>query len=614
MNTLRANRKSIGINFSSRGESEVMVWAPHAQEVSVILAGVDERIVLIKRDHGYFSCITSKLKPGDRYFLELDQRHRYADPASQFQPEGIVGPSEIFNPHHFRWNDDRWTNIPLKDYLFYEIHTGTFTPSGTFSGVQEKLAYLKDLGITAIELMPVAEFSGLRNWGYDGVFPFAVHHGYGGPASLQRLVDACHKEGIAVVLDVVYNHMGPEGNNLQKFGPFFTEKYSTPWGSAMNFDDAGSDEVRRFFIENALMWFRDFHIDALRLDAVHAIRDFGPVHILKEIRQHTDQLSQETGRPYYLVAECDLNDPKYIQPIAEGGYGMNAQWNDEFHHALRVTSGNESTGYYEDFNGLLHLAKSYVDAYIYDGIYSPHRQKTFGAKATGIPQEKFVVFSQNHDQVGNRMLGERTTSLVSFEMRKVLAAAVLMSPYLPLLFMGEEYSETNPFLYFVNHGDEKLISAVREGRKKEFKSFHNGGDVPDPQSEQTFLRSKLQWELIDDPHHNVMLNYYKMLIATRKLLTPLRLGTRSEMDVKVFPPEKVFMVTRWHEGHTIIALFNFSSAEQTVECPARVSEMRMALHSASSQWGGPLSEPLSELSPMVSIAGESVVLYASEYV
>lgn len=364
--------------------------------------------------------------------------------------------------------------------------------------------------------MPVAQFSGARNWGYDGVFPFAVQNSYGGPEALQHFVNACHQHNIAVVLDVVYNHVGPEGNNLGKFGPYFTDKYKTPWGEAINFDDAGCDGVRKYFIENVLMWFRDFHIDALRLDAVHAIKDFGPSHILKEIKQHTDALMQETGRAHYLIAECDLNDIKYIQPIEEGGYGMDAQWIDEFHHSLRVTAGNERTGYYQDFDGILHLAKSFHDGYVFDGIYSAHRQKTFGTKTTGIAGEKFIVFSQNHDHVGNRMLGERTSTLVSFEMQKLLAATCLISPYLPMLFMGEEYSEKNPFLYFVSHSDKALVEAVRKGRKEEFAEFHNEGEVPDPQAEETFQQSKLQWHLLQEKQHSAMLSFYKSLIALRK--------------------------------------------------------------------------------------------------
>ncbi len=335
----------------------------------------------------------------------------------------------------------------------------------------------RTIGVNAIELMPVVQFPGSRNWGYDGVFPFAVQHSYGGARGLQTLVDICHQKGIAVVLDVVYNHLGPEGNYLGAYGPYFTDKYNTPWGNALNFDDAWCDGVRQFFIENVLMWFRDFHVDALRLDAVHAIKDFSAVHILREIKMHVNQLTKETGRTHHLIVELDLNDPKFINPLEEQGFGMDAQWIDEFHHALRVTATGESTGYYSDFTGISHLAKAYQDAYVYDGQYSPHRFKKFGLKAENHPGQQFIVFSQNHDQVGNRMLGERTSQLVSLEMQKLMAGAVLVSPYLPMLFMGEEYAEPNPFLYFVSHTDPDLVEAVRKGRKAEFAAFHALGEA-----------------------------------------------------------------------------------------------------------------------------------------
>lgn len=297
------------------------------------------------------------------------------DPASLAQPDGVHGTSQAINIKNFEWTDSQWKNIPLEEYILYEIHTGTFTPQGTFESIEKKLDYLKDLGVNAIEIMPVAQFPGNRNWGYDGVFPFAVQNSYGGANALQQLVNTCHQKSIAVVLDVVYNHLGPEGNYLPQFAPYFTDKYKTPWGSAINFDDAWCDGVRHYFIENALMWFRDFHIDALRLDAVHAIKDFSPVHILQEIRDYVNELEKVTGRNYYLIVESDLNDPRYINPLEECGYGMNAQWIDEFHHALRVTAGGEPTGYYSDFKPVQHLAKAYKDAYVYDGQFSPHRKK-----------------------------------------------------------------------------------------------------------------------------------------------------------------------------------------------------------------------------------------------
>ncbi|HEV7379210.1 MAG TPA: malto-oligosyltrehalose trehalohydrolase, partial [Dyadobacter sp.] len=457
-----------GVRFDPEGHAKISLWAPHAEQAELFIVSQNAYLSLQSGDRGFWELTTDVLKPGDEYFFRLNQGKHLPDPATISQPTGIYGPSQATDLNSYPWNDGTWENPDLQDYILYELHTGTFTHQGTFEGIEQKLNYLAELGITAIEIMPVSQFAGDRNWGYDGVFAFCVQNSYGSAEGLQRLVDACHQKGLAVILDVVYNHVGPEGNILAEFGPYFTEKYATPWGNAINFDDAWSDAVRQYFIQNALMWFRDFHIDALRLDAVHAIKDFSPVHILKEIRQQVDLLEKETGRKHYMIVELDLNDDCYISPVAAGGYGMDGQWIDEFHHALRVTSGQEKIGYYSDFDGITSLAKAYEDAYVYDGQYSEHRKKTFGTKAKTRDGKQFVVFSQNHDQVGNRMLGERTSELVSFEMQKLLAGAVFVSPYLPMLFMGEEYAETNRFQYFISHTDAQLVQAVREGRKKEF--------------------------------------------------------------------------------------------------------------------------------------------------
>ncbi|MBL7834897.1 MAG: malto-oligosyltrehalose trehalohydrolase [Cyclobacteriaceae bacterium] len=585
MTTLRVNRKSLGVNFSARGEAEVLVWAPEAKTVNVWLVDKKKQLKLIARDDGYWSCITPAIVLGDSYYLELNGE-QFPDPASLHQPQGVSGPSEVFNPGAFHWTDHEWINLPQRDYIIYELHTGTFSAAGTFEGIIEKLPYLNDLGITAIEIMPVAQFSGTRNWGYDGVFPFAVQHSYGGPLGLQKLVDACHAHGIAVILDVVYNHLGPEGNILPAFGPYFTDKYKTPWGQAVNFDDAHCDAVRRYFLENALMWLRDFHIDALRLDAVHAIKDFSPKHWLRELRERVDELMQETNRMHYLMVECDLNDRKFIDPVDAHGYGMHAQWVDEFHHALRVTAGQPKTGYYEDFNGLLHLAKSWQDGYVYTGQYSPHRSKTFGTDTAMIEPFRFVVFSQNHDHVGNRMLGERTSVLVNFEMQKVLAAAVLTSSFLPLLFMGEEYGETNPFLYFVSHEGKELAEAVREGRKREFKAFHIEGEFPDPQREETFRQSKLGWSILRKEEHATLFRYYQQLIALRKKLNAIGRADRENLKLDVFESQQVMLVHRWHAEEHVLCVFNFSNQLQTVSSALLDKPWKLVLNSAASEWCG----------------------------
>jgi maltooligosyltrehalose trehalohydrolase len=513
----RIDRRNLGVAFQAKsGLAQVKVWSPGKSTVSIEIPARELVMTLEPVERGYWTLQTNMIAPGDRYHFILNDENSYPDPASVSQPDGVHGLSEAVDLAAFGWNDKAWRNPPLADYIIYELHSGTYTQKGTLTAIIDKLPYLKKLGINAIEIMPVAQFPGSRNWGYDGVFLFAVQNSYGGHRDLQELVDACHQNGMAVILDVVYNHLGPEGNILGMYGPYFTSKYKTPWGQAINFDDSGCDGVREFYIENALMWFRDFHIDALRLDAVHAIKDLSAKHILADLADRVPELEKVTGGRYYLIAESDLNDPKYIQKRNECGYGMDAQWLDEFHHALRVTSGEKPIGYYSDFKGISHLSKSYRDAYVYDGIFSEHRNRTFGARASHMPAEKFVVFSQNHDQIGNRMKGERSGQLFGFEMQKLFAGAVLMSPYIPLLFMGEEWSSSSPFIYFVSHTDDELIEAVRQGRQEEFKEFHSEGQTPDPQSEETFLKSKISWQEVEKEPHSSMLEYYKALIDFRK--------------------------------------------------------------------------------------------------
>jgi maltooligosyltrehalose trehalohydrolase len=608
MKGIDVNKRSIGVNFSKNNEAEIVVWSPTAQQIAVV---IDEgHIELNKEDSGYWRTTTSKIKPGGQYKILLNNKDQYPDPASLSQPNGVHERSQAIDLNAFHWTDQQWNNVPLENYIIYELHTGTFSQEGTFAGIEEKLDYLISLGVTAVEIMPVAQFPGSRNWGYDGVFPFAVQNSYGGAEGLQHLVNACHKKGLAVILDVVYNHLGPEGNYLGALGPYFTDKYKTPWGNALNFDDAWCDGVRSYFIENALMWFRDFHIDALRLDAVHAIKDFSPVHILREIRQYTDELMKATGRKHYLIVELDLNDNRFINPPEQGGYGMDAQWIDEFHHALRVTATNEQTGYYSDFTGIEHLAKAYKDAYVYDGQFSPHRKKSFGVK-TENEGKQFIVFSQNHDQVGNRMLGERTSQLVSFEMQKLLAAAVLVSPYLPMLFMGEEWSEPNPFLYFVSHTDKELADAVRKGRKEEFAAFHAEGEAPDPMAEETFLHSKLQWELTTEGEHKIMLDYYKALIELRKTNPVLKELNRKNVEVSYKEDQKTLLLRRWNNKAEIIAVFNFSDKKQDIKIPQQ--RWKKIMDSADPKWKGPSSAPDQLTEATILVQPESIALYQTHY-
>lgn len=599
------NKPTPGVRFKENW-AEIAVWAPHAKKAAIVLND-GNTLDLNPIDHGYWVLTTQALRPGDGYRFKLDGAEPLPDPASLSQPDGVHGASMAVDLHQFNWTDTGWQNPDLEQYLIYELHTGTFSQAGTFDGVAEKLGYLKDLGVTAIEIMPVAQFPGGRNWGYDGVFPYAVQNTYGGARGLAKLVDTCHQHGIAVILDVVYNHFGPEGNYMGSYGPYFTGKYHTPWGDALNFDDAWCDEVRHYFIRNVLMWFGDFHIDALRLDAVHAIKDFGAKHILKEIRENVDELMAQTGRKHHLIVELDLNDPIFIDPAEKRGYGMDAQWIDEFHHALRVTAGEKRDGYYSDFEGIAHLAKSYNSAYVYDGIYSPGRLKTFGAKANDNPGSQFIVFSQNHDHVGNRMLGERSSKLFSFEMQKLMAGAVMVSPFIPMLFMGEEWAEPNPFQYFVSHTDPELADAVREGRKAEFASFHTEEEAPDPQAVETFNSSKLQWDLLNKEGHRQMLGFYQALIRIRKQLPALATLNRKNLKTIVNETEKTLLLQRWHGGQSVFCLMNFSDVERPVSFPENEA-CRIVLNSADTEWNGPGRAAAGYIRP------QSIIIYKSSNV
>ncbi|WP_431216708.1 malto-oligosyltrehalose trehalohydrolase [Puia sp. P3] len=481
-----------------------------------------------RQDNGYWQ-ISLPVSPGDRYKFRLDGADALPDPASFWQPDGVHGPSAVAS-RQFSWSDKDWKGIPLSNMIVYELHVGTFTSSHDFEGVIMRLDYLADLGVNAIELMPLAQFAGERNWGYDGVYPFAVHHSYGGITGFQRLVDAAHARNIAVIVDVVYNHLGPEGNYLGQFGPYFTDKYRTPWGDALNFDDAWSDGVRNYFLQNARMWLEDYHVDALRLDAVHAIRDFSAIHFVQQLKDLADDAGRRCNCPKILIAESDLNDPRYIDPPAKGGYGLDGQWTDEFHHALRALMTGETNAYYEDFGSITHLEKAFRNTYVYDGVWSPHRKRTFGGSADGNSYDQFVVFAQNHDQVGNRAIGDRLTGNLSYEQLKLAAATVLLSPYVPLLFMGEEYGEENPFPFFGSFGDSELADAVRRGRAAEFSGFIEGLDLPDPMAVATFESAVLTWDY-EEGQGAVLRSLYRHLIGLRRTRPALQGRTRDTMIV-----------------------------------------------------------------------------------
>jgi maltooligosyltrehalose trehalohydrolase len=531
------------------------------------------------------------LKPGDRYLINVSNENAFPDPASLSQPDGVHGPSECIDLNEIRKiKDQNWQGISLHDLIIYELHVGTFTPEGTFMALQQKLDYLTDLGINAIEIMPVAAFPGTRNWGYDGVYPFAVQQSYGGALEFANLIKACHQKGIAVILDVVYNHLGPEGNYLSEFGPYFTDKYKTPWGKAFNFDDAWCDGVRHYFLENAMMWLRDFHVDGLRLDAVHAIKDLSPKHFLQELSENVLKLNQKTNAQHFLIAESDLNDIRFIDPLNQGGYGLDAQWSDEWHHAIHALMTGERQGYYADFGSLQQVVKAFNRAWVYHGSFSPHRKKKFGTCTAGQPGQRFVIFTQNHDQVGNRMKGDRLSSLLDHESLKLAAGAMFVSPFIPLLFMGEEYAEESPFQYFVSHGDKELLSLVQEGRKNEFREFMKDAEPPDPASEDTFERSKLKWDYVEDESKRRMLAYYKKLIALRKEQPLLKPGNRDRIYASEVADKQAIMIVRANDNERLVALMNFSKDNVTIEIPVLNSaNVHLLIYSAHEMWGGNIS-------------------------
>lgn len=579
---------NIGAIHLGNGRSRFRVWAPFRKTVEVRLIGAGRTVSLAAEDRGYWSAEIDGAGPGERYLFRLDEEIERPDPASFFQPEGVHGPSEILDLD-FDWHDQGWSGPLLNDYIFYEAHVGTFTPEGAFASMISRLDYLVELGVTSLEIMPVAQFPGERNWGYDGVYPFAAQNSYGGPNGLRKLIGACHQKGLSVTLDVVYNHFGPEGNYLRDFGPYFTDKYKTPWGQALNFDDEYSDEVRNFFIQNALFWFNLFHIDALRLDAVHAICDRSATPFLSQLALHAMEYSNRTGKKGYLIAESDLNDSRLIRPGSVWGYELDSQWADDFHHALHVLLTGERQGYYQDFDGVTGLAKAVTEGYIYSGGYSQFRRRRHGNSAADLPSEKFVIASQNHDQVGNRMLGERHSTLISFEAQKAAAGVLLLSPFIPLLFMGQEYGEEAPFLYFINHSDAELVQAVRAGRRQEFKDFNWAEEPPDPAGVDTFLRSRLNWEKVSRNPYKQLLDFHRELIRLRRNNPALRNTNRDDMKISAFDESKLMLMKRTNETHILIAIFNFDSEEHSLSVEESDLSGRFVkiLDSADVTWAGP---------------------------
>jgi maltooligosyltrehalose trehalohydrolase len=590
-----------------KGRCRFRVWAPGVKKVEVRFSSPRDFIAPLQEEGGYHQAVLEGVNPGSLYFFRLDGEKERPDPASRFQPQGVHGPSQVVDAV-FPWEDQGWFGLPLWDYVIYELHVGAFSSEATFEGAIPYLDELKELGVTAVELMPVAQFPGARNWGYDGVFPFAVQNSYGGPGGLKRLVNECHKRGLAVVLDVVYNHLGPEGNYLRDFGPYFTDRYRSPWGQAVNFDGPENREVRRFFIENALCWITDFHIDALRLDAVHAILDFSAEPFLKEMAEAVHEQADRLNRCVHLIAESDLNDTRLLRSSERGGCGLDGQWSDDFHHSLHTLLTGEDSGYYQDFGRVKDLKAALSGGLVYEGRYSSFRKRLHGNSFREIPATRLVVFSQNHDQVGNRLLGERLSRLTSFEGLKLAAGVVFLSPYVPLLFMGEEYGEEAPFPYFISHGDPELVEAVRRGRREEFSSFQWAQEPPDPQDEGTFRSARLDRSRRGKDPNRSLYRLYRELLALRKSHPVLSRMNKDRQEFNSLEEEKVLVQRRWEESDEIVAVYHFGETPQRISLPLPQGEWNKLLDSADTKWAGPGTE----IPPDLPRGGETPLLLSPQ--
>jgi len=583
-----SHQKTLGTTVIAPGRTEFRVWAPHRERVELhLIAPRDERIAMTKTDDGYFEVIAD-CGEGGRYKFSLNGAE-WPDPASRSQPDGVHAASEVI-ASDFEWNDDGWTGVPLEEHVVYELHVGTFTQEGTFDAIIPRLDDLKSLGITAVELLPIAQFPGSRNWGYDGVYVGAAQNSYGGPRGLKRLVDACHARGLALVLDVVYNHLGPEGNYLGQYGPYFTDRYKTPWGLALNFDGPQSDFVRWYFIHNALQWIDEFHIDGLRVDAVHAIVDHSAEPFLQDLCDAVRQRADELGRRVHTFAESDLNDPRVITPKKSFGLGFDSQWTDDFHHSLHVLLTGERDGYYSGFHGVNDLARVLSTGYLYIGQHSSYRGRKYGLRPNTTDGAKFVVCAQNHDQVGNRMRGERLAELVTYDKLRLVAVTVVLSPFIPMLFMGEEYGEKAPFMYFTSHSDPDLIEAVRKGRKEEFDDFTWEGEPPDPHDEETFRQSKLRWESLERGEHQSLRRFYAELLRLRRETPALRTLDLSRVETVADDERRTLLMRRTADDDQVLIAFNFSENAQDVALPWS-AEWRTLIDSSAKIADGSLTVP-----------------------
>lgn len=564
------------------------VWAPLKKKMQLHLLQPEDKVMDMQAvGEGYWQTIVEDLPEDVCYYFRPDGKKDFPDPASFYQPEGVHGCSQVVTHEAFSWEDKDWKCPPAEDWILYELHVGTFTAEGTFEAVIPKLDALIETGINAIELLPVAQFPGGRNWGYDGVFLYAVQNSYGGPEGLKKLVNACHQKGIAVVLDVVYNHMGPEGNYLSQFGSYFTHRYHTPWGDALNFDDEWSDGVRDFFSDNAIYWLEYFHIDGLRCDAIHEIYDRSAVHFWELVHQRVKAKEKESGRSFYLIAESDLNSPHVIEPVSGNGFGFDAQWLDDFHHILYVFLNPGDRNRHYDFRDIQQMAKAYNDGFVHSGEWVDFRKRRFGASSAGIPGNRFIVFNQNHDQIGNRVEGGRLSMLTGPEQSRLAAASLLLAPYIPMLFMGEEWGAGTPFFYFVSHEDKELVKAVQKGRKQEFAAFGFETDPPDPQAETTFQQSKLNWAERQEANHSMLHRWYQLLIQLRKEKNALKNFERDSVSAIPLGAQTLLLKRKSKDGQEVLfCLFHFSDQEAEIMLPEEMKTTKLILSSIDAAWSG----------------------------
>jgi len=627
--TSRPWQLQFGASVLDGGKVQFRVWAPKITTLAVRILRDQPRTIPMTMTHPpdsesgtEFVATVPNVREGMDYFYvlggESDGERQRPDPVSRWQPHGVHGPSRIVDPNSFRWSDQDWAGIPLKDFIIYELHTGTFTPEGTFESVISRLPYLRDLGITAIEIMPVAEFPGNRNWGYDGAGLYPPQSSYGGPTGLKKLVDACHRHGLAVAMDVVYNHLGPEGNYLPEFAPCFTDTHHTPWGKAINFDGPESDGIRRWVIDNALYWLTEYHVDALRLDAIHGIYDFGAHHILDELSEAFQNQAQHLKRQAWIIAESDLEDVRIINPRAAGGYALDAQWHDDFHHALYSLLTREKQGFLIDFGALTDLAKSIREGFVLDGKYSRYRRRRYGSPSKNCPGAQFVGFIQNHDQIANTSRGRRLSTLVSPPPQKLAAVFTLCSPLLPLLFMGEEYGETAPFLFFTGFEDPGLVAAVREGRKRELGAHYSESDFADPQAPRTFERCKLDWSKPGSSPHAEILRLHRDLISLRKQHPSLGNCRKDLTEIQFDEQSKLLVMKRTDpSGGATVLVCNFSEIPRSIPVPAGPQGWQLALWTGDPAYGGsPAARPAERLAAgldlPVSLGAFEVAIYVSQ--